>query len=55
MLTLYGTVVSFRGGPKGPSPDPMNTTFYQRGTVRCVFSRAACSWIPGSLLRNAPG
>ena len=36
-LILYGTTVSFRGGPKGPSPEPMNTTVNHEGsTVRRV-------------------
>ncbi|CAH1672603.1 hypothetical protein CHELA40_13734 [Chelatococcus asaccharovorans] len=37
MLILYGTTVSFRGGPKGPSPEPMNTTLNRGGTVRCAL------------------
>lgn len=39
---LYGTTVSFRGGPKGPSPEPKNTRFNNTtlnrgGPVRCAF------------------
>jgi hippurate hydrolase len=41
------------GRANGPSPEPMNTTPFQLAFLRFVDAMS-WSWVPGSLLRNAP-